>query len=281
MQLYTSVSAESSFSHPICPLFRVFALTCPQNGILCTLIVFMSGFCTRSSVHFLGYILEYTLIMANPPFTGSLDKETISKDLLAIAPTKKTELLFLALFLKALKVGGRCASIVPDGVLFGSSKAHKALRQELVEIQPSRGSHFHALGRIQALRGRFHCHPDFHQDRTTAARTRSGSTTWPPTASASTTSAAPSTQNDIPDIIQPLPSPRSGQDSPRAHRKELLRAQAGNRGQRLRPFHQQIQEGGISGRRIPAHQRNSSGAGEPAERDRRRTKGAEGDAIKP
>ena len=57
MQLYTSVSAESSFSHPICPLFRVFALTCPQNGILCTLIVFMSGFCTRSSVHFLGYIL--------------------------------------------------------------------------------------------------------------------------------------------------------------------------------------------------------------------------------
>lgn len=77
---------------------------------------------------------EYTLIMANPPFTGSLDKETISKDLLAIAPTKKTELLFLALFLKALKVGGRCASIVPDGVLFGSSKAHKALRQELVEL---------------------------------------------------------------------------------------------------------------------------------------------------
>ncbi len=77
---------------------------------------------------------EYSLIMANPPFTGSLDKETISKDLLAVAPTKKTELLFLALFLKALKVGGRCASIVPDGVLFGSSKAHKALRQEFVEF---------------------------------------------------------------------------------------------------------------------------------------------------
>ena len=77
---------------------------------------------------------EYSLIMANPPFTGSLDKETISKDLLTIAPTKKTELLFLALFLKALKTGGRCASIVPDGVLFGSSKAHKALRQELVEF---------------------------------------------------------------------------------------------------------------------------------------------------
>ena len=75
----------------------------------------------------------FTLIMANPPFTGSLDKETVSKDLLAVTPTRKTELLFLALFLKMLKVGGRCACIVPDGVLFGSSKAHKALRQELVE----------------------------------------------------------------------------------------------------------------------------------------------------
>ena len=77
---------------------------------------------------------EYSLILANPPFTGSLDKETISKDLLNLAETKKTELLFMALFLKALKVGGRCASIVPDGVLFGSSKAHKAIRQELVEF---------------------------------------------------------------------------------------------------------------------------------------------------
>lgn len=75
---------------------------------------------------------EYSLIMANPPFTGSLDSETISKDLLSVASTKKTELLFMALFLKALKIGGRCASIVPDGVLFGSSKAHKSIRQEIV-----------------------------------------------------------------------------------------------------------------------------------------------------
>ncbi len=77
---------------------------------------------------------EYSLIMANPPFTGSLDSETIAKDLTNLAATKKTELLFIALFLKALKVGGRCASIVPDGVLFGSSKAHKAIRQEIVEF---------------------------------------------------------------------------------------------------------------------------------------------------
>lgn len=75
----------------------------------------------------------YTLIMANPPFKGSLDKETIAKDLRNTVSTNKTELLFLALFLKSLKVGGRCASIVPDGVLFGSQKAHKAIRRELIE----------------------------------------------------------------------------------------------------------------------------------------------------
>lgn len=77
----------------------------------------------------------YKLIMANPPFTGSVFQEEISKNLLALCKTSKTELLFLALFIKMLEVGGRCASIVPDGVLFGSSKAHKALRQELVDNQ--------------------------------------------------------------------------------------------------------------------------------------------------
>lgn len=75
----------------------------------------------------------YSLIMANPPFTGSVFQEDISKDILALCKTKKTELLFLALFLKSLTVGGRCACIVPDGVLFGSSKAHKAIRTELIE----------------------------------------------------------------------------------------------------------------------------------------------------
>lgn len=78
---------------------------------------------------------EYTLIMANPPFTGSVFENSISPDLHALCKTKKTELLFLALFIKMLKTGGRCASIVPDGVLFGSSKAHKAIRKELVENQ--------------------------------------------------------------------------------------------------------------------------------------------------
>ena len=76
---------------------------------------------------------RYTLVLANPPFAGSLDAETVAKDLTAIVKTKKTELLFLALFLRLLKPGGRAAVIVPDGVLFGSSKAHKELRRMLVE----------------------------------------------------------------------------------------------------------------------------------------------------
>lgn len=78
---------------------------------------------------------KYTLILANPPFTGSLDYEVVEKSLLALTKTKKTELLFLSLFLRALRKGGRCASVVPDGVLFGTSKAHKAIRKELVENQ--------------------------------------------------------------------------------------------------------------------------------------------------
>ena len=76
---------------------------------------------------------KYSLILANPPFKGSLDYDTVSPDLLKVCKTKKTELLFLALFLRMLKTGGRCACIVPDGVLFGSSKAHKAIRKALVE----------------------------------------------------------------------------------------------------------------------------------------------------
>ncbi|MGK2903153.1 MAG: type I restriction-modification system subunit M [Mycobacterium sp.] len=78
---------------------------------------------------------KYTLILANPPFAGSLDYESTSKDLQRVVKTKKTELLFVALFLKLLKPGGRAAVIVPDGVLFGSTKAHRDLRRTLVEDQ--------------------------------------------------------------------------------------------------------------------------------------------------
>lgn len=76
---------------------------------------------------------RYSMILANPPFAGSLDFDTTAKDLLQVVKTKKTELLFLALFLRLLKTGGKAAVIVPDGVLFGSTKAHKDLRKLLVE----------------------------------------------------------------------------------------------------------------------------------------------------
>ena len=77
----------------------------------------------------------YTLVLANPPFKGSLDYDGTAKDLLQVCKTKKTELLFISLFLKQLKPGGRCACIVPDGVLFGSSNAHQELRKTLIEEQ--------------------------------------------------------------------------------------------------------------------------------------------------
>jgi type I restriction enzyme M protein len=82
-----------------------------------------------------GDIEAYSLVLTNPPFAGSLDYESTAKDLLRVVKTKKTELLFLALFLRLLKPGGRAAVIVPDGVLFGSSNAHKSLRKKLVEEQ--------------------------------------------------------------------------------------------------------------------------------------------------
>jgi len=78
---------------------------------------------------------RYSLIMANPPFAGSLDNDIVNKNLLTVAPTKKTELLFVSLFIRMLKMGGRCASIVPDGVLFGNSNGHKSVRREIVDHQ--------------------------------------------------------------------------------------------------------------------------------------------------
>ena len=74
-----------------------------------------------------------TMVLANPPFKGSLDADHVMPDLIRTVQTKKTELLFLALILRGLRTGGRAAVIVPDGVLFGNSKAHRQVRRELVE----------------------------------------------------------------------------------------------------------------------------------------------------
>ncbi len=79
------------------------------------------------------YFFSPCIARANPPFKGSIDAESIHGNLTNVVKTKKTELLFLALFIRMLRTGGRCACIVPDGVLFGSSKAHKSIRKELIE----------------------------------------------------------------------------------------------------------------------------------------------------
>ena len=109
-------------------MLRIGAMNMMTHGIDNPFIEYRDSLSDQNSDHD-----KYTLILANPPFKGSLDADAVSSDLLKVCKTKKTELLFLALFLRILKVGGRCACIVPDGVLFGSSKAHKDIRREIID----------------------------------------------------------------------------------------------------------------------------------------------------
>jgi type I restriction enzyme M protein len=124
-----------------------------------------------------------------------------------IVKTKKTELLFLALFLRLLKPGGRAAVIVPDGVLFGSSKAHKELRRMLVEDHKLDAVICLPGGVLQALRGRVHRHPALHQDQLRRHRSMSGSMTCRPTAGAWTTSASRCCRSDK---LGPVPQRGAG-----------------------------------------------------------------------
>lgn len=109
-------------------MLRIGAMNMMTHGIDNPFIEYRDSLSDQNTDHD-----KYSLILANPPFKGSLDADAVSADLLKVCKTKKTELLFLALFLRILKVGGRCACIVPDGVLFGSSKAHKDIRKQIVE----------------------------------------------------------------------------------------------------------------------------------------------------
>lgn len=109
-------------------MLRIGAMNMMTHGIDNPFIEYRDSLSDQNSDHD-----KYSLILANPPFKGSLDADAVSSDLLKVCKTKKTELLFLTLFLRILKVGGRCACIVPDGVLFGSSKAHKDIRKVIVE----------------------------------------------------------------------------------------------------------------------------------------------------
>lgn len=111
-------------------MLRIGAMNMMTHGIDNPIIEYRDSLSDRNSDKD-----KYSLVLANPPFKGSLDAESVSGDLLKVCKTKKTELLFLTLFIRMLKIGGRCACIVPDGVLFGSSKAHKDIRKEIVENQ--------------------------------------------------------------------------------------------------------------------------------------------------
>jgi type I restriction enzyme M protein len=137
-QALTDTSQRHHFHHSMFhgydfdpTMLRIGSMNMLMHGVEAPDILYRDSLSEVSS----GDTERYTLILANPPFAGSLDYEATSKELQRVVKTKKTELLFLALFLKLLKPGGRAAVIVPDGVLFGSSKAHKEFRRILVEEQ--------------------------------------------------------------------------------------------------------------------------------------------------
>ena len=160
---------------------------------------------------------KYSLILANPPFKGSLDADTVSADLLKICKTKKTELLFLALFLRMLRIGGRCACIVPDGVLFGSSTAHKAIRKELVD-----GNRLEAV--ISMPSGVFKPYAGVSTAVLIFTKTSHGGTdkVWFYDMRADGFSLddkrSPITDNDIPDIIARFRNPEAEKDRQRTEK---------------------------------------------------------------
>jgi hypothetical protein len=179
-----------------------------------------------------------------PPFAGSLDYESTAKDLQQIVKTKKTELLFLALFLRLLQTGGRAAVIVPDGVLFGSSKAHKTLRRILVEDQKLDAVISMPSGVFKPYAGvsrRFCSSPR----PTPAAPTRLVLRHAVRRLLAGRQAYAAAGQEDLPDILS---AGRTAMARPDANAPtELPRAQVRDCRERLRPLHQPLQGGGIRG----------------------------------
>ncbi len=239
---------------------------------------------------------KYTLVLANPPFAGSLDYENTAKDLLQIVKTKKTELLFLALFLRLLKPGGRAAVIVPDGVLFGSSKAHKELRRMLVEEQK--------LDAVISLPGGvFKPYAGVSTAILLFTKTNSGGTdhVWfydveadgwslddkrTPLLPEDKLGPVPRTALDRGRARQEQPARRAGalgraqrrRARTPAHRAELLRAQGRHRRAGLRPLAQPLQGSGARGGRAPRAEGDPRRAGEAGGGDPAGDEGVGGDA---
>ncbi len=240
---------------------------------------------------------KYTLVLANPPFAGSLDYENTAKDLLQIVKTKKTELLFLALFLRLLKPGGRAAVIVPDGVLFGSSKAHKELRRMLVEEQK--------LDAVISLPGGvFKPYAGVSTAILLFTKTNSGGTdhVWfydvdadgwslddkrtPLLSEEQAGSACRSSRPDGRGAREEQPAGRAGAVGAAGRRRarapadgaELLRAEGRHRRAGLRPLAQPLQGSGARGGRAPIAEGDPGGAGEAGGGDSAGDEGAGGDA---
>jgi type I restriction enzyme M protein len=164
---------------------------------------------------------KYSLILANPPFKGSLDYDSVDHEILKKVKTKKTELLFLGLMLRALKTGGRCAVIIPDGVLFGSSNAHKQIRKEIVDNQQ-----LHAV--ISMPSGVFKPYAGVSTAILIFTKTESGGTSnvWFYDMQADGFSLDdkrnPISDNDIPDIIERFCNPEAERSRSRTDRSFLV-----------------------------------------------------------
>ena len=241
---------------------------------------------------------KYTLVLANPPFAGSLDYENTAKDLLQIVKTKKTELLFLALFLRLLKPGGRAAVIVPDGVLFGSSNAHKELRRMLVEDQKLDGV-------VSLPGGVFKPYAGVSTAILLFTKTNSGGTdhVWfydvqadgwslddkrtpllPEDKLGAGAAHARSTRRRAREEqparrARALGRARRRRARAPAHRAELLRAQGRHRGAGLRPLAQPLQGSGARGGRAPRAEGDPRRPGEAGGGDPAGDEGAGGDAV--
>ena len=183
---------------------------------------------------------KYSLVLANPPFAGSLDNESTAKDLQQVVKTKKTELLFLALFLRLLQTGGRAAVIVPDGVLFGSSKAHRTLRRILVEEQKLDAIVSMPSGVFKPLCRGLHRHPALYQDQLRRHRPRvvlryAGGRLFVGRQAHAAAGEKRFCRHSLP-LAEPRGRAQAGADG-----QEFPRAQGRDRGQRLRPLHQPLQ----------------------------------------
>ena len=204
---------------------------------------------------------RYSLVLANPPFAGSLDYESTAKDLQQVVKTKKTELLFLALFLRLLQTGGRAAVIVPDGVLFRVEQSAQDPAQDSGRGAKARRHRLHALRRLQTLRRGLHRHPGLHQDqlrrheRHLVLRHAGGRLLAGRQAHAATGEERPSRRP------RPLAEPRGGAQAG-ADGPEFPRAQGRDHRQQLRSLHQPLQGSGIRGGGIRSTAGNPGTAGE-------------------